>query len=88
MSHDPYPQPAQYEPMVPKASGLATAALVLGIVGFFIGPCAFLGMGFGIVARRKAQLGQIPWRRVHAGLWVSVAATFLTILWWLYAFGR
>jgi hypothetical protein len=61
-------------------SGLATASLVLGIVGFIIGLCAPIGLILGLVARSKAKQGLNSYRLVTAGIIVSAISTALWII--------
>jgi hypothetical protein len=38
-------------------NGMGTAALVLGILGLFLGPLSVLGIIFGAIGQRKADAG-------------------------------
>jgi hypothetical protein len=58
---DPYMTPAPppyYGGMVmAPQNGFGTAALVLGIIGLFLGPLSVLGIIFGAIGQRKADAG-------------------------------
>ncbi|MEZ0490979.1 hypothetical protein AB2L28_01860 [Kineococcus sp. TBRC 1896] len=73
--------PAQPHTQVQQgASGLATASVVLGAVGFLVGICAVVGLVLGLVARGQAKRGQISPARTTAGITVSAIALALNVL--------
>ena len=103
---EPYQQPPQQfaaqppagAPMLPK--GLATTALILGIVGlvfsvlgctWFLGlPCDILGIIFGGVAISKAKSGEQGGEGMaKAGLICGIIGIFVIIAWFIFiiAFG-
>lgn len=77
------PQYAQPGPVQPT-NGMATAALVLGILGFLmVLPLlgSLLGIIFGIVALGQIKQGKGSGRGIaQTGLWLGVASLVLTIL--------
>lgn len=73
--------PAQpHVPVQQQASGLATASVILGAVGFVVGICSVIGLILGLVARGQAKRGEISPARVKAGITVSVIALALNVL--------
>ena len=66
-------------PIQQKGSGFGVAALVLGIVGFLIGPAAVLAIIFGAIGVGRNRRGRgMAW----AGLIMGIVAIGLTILLW------
>lgn len=68
-----------------QTNGLAIASLVLSIVGILLcGPCAILGLWFGISARRQIFLSEGREKgegMATAGIWISsIALVIMGIL--------
>jgi hypothetical protein len=61
-------------PETAQTNGAAIASLVLGLVGLLAcAPCAFVGLWFGISARRQILLSQERGENLAiAGIWISV----------------
>lgn len=63
-----------------QPAGIATASLVLGVVGFFVGICAVIGLILGLVARSKVKRGEISPARVKAGIIASTITLALNVI--------
>ncbi len=77
----PYPG-GQYQP-APQENGMGTAALVLGILGFFcLGPIgSILAIIFGKLGMNKADLGLANNKGVAQwGFWLGIVGMILTVL--------
>lgn len=77
MSSATYQQPSA---PTQQPAGIATASLVLGIVGFFVGICSIVGLIVGLIARGKAKRGEIPTARIKAGITVSSISLALQVI--------
>jgi hypothetical protein len=68
-------------PPVRPRNGMGVAALVLGIVGFLIGPASILAIVFGRIGLNRAARGEATNRGVaQAGLVLGVVTLALWIL--------
>ncbi|MGH3970249.1 MAG: DUF4190 domain-containing protein [Mycobacterium sp.] len=80
------PQPSYQQPR--KTSGMAIAAMVLGILGFLAGLPALLGVIFGIVAlNQPAVKGRQQGGRGMAITGIVVGGVWL-LIWILYFIGK
>jgi hypothetical protein len=91
--HDPYGQPNvqhhYYGTAPPPNNGLATTAMVLGIVGIFsCGITSILAIIFGHVAHSQIKrTGEGGAGMATAGLVLGYIITVLWILYWVVIFG-
>ena len=68
-------------PPVRRRNGMGTAALVLGIVGFLIGPCSILAIVFGRIGLNRAARGEATNRGMaQAGFVLGIVTLVLWIL--------
>ena len=82
------PIPEYYTPSPPKGSGLAIAAMVLGIVALVLFcfwyvsiPCAILAIVFGAIGKSKADRGEAGGRGMAiAGLTCGIIAIVIDLL--------
>ena len=68
-------------PPVRRRNGMGVAALVLGIVGFLIGPCSILAIIFGRIGLNRVARGEATNRGVaQAGFVLGIVTLLLWIL--------
>jgi hypothetical protein len=68
-------------PPVRRRNGMGVAALVLGIVGFLIGPCSILAIVFGRIGLNRAAHGEATNRGMaQAGFVLGIVTLVLWIL--------
>ncbi|WP_194913839.1 DUF4190 domain-containing protein [Catenulispora rubra] len=68
-------------PPVRRRNGMGVAALVLGIVGFLIGPCSILAIVFGRIGLNRVARGEATNRGVaQAGFVLGIVTLLLWIL--------
>jgi hypothetical protein len=67
-------------PPVRRRNGMGVAALVLGIVGFLVGPCGILAIVFGRIGLNRVARGEATNRGVATGGFVL---GIVTVLLWI-----
>ena len=68
-------------PPVRRRNGMGVAALVLGIVGFLVGPCSILAIIFGRIGLNRVARGEATNRGVaQAGFVLGIVTLLLWIL--------
>jgi hypothetical protein len=68
-------------PPVRRRNGMGVAALVLGIVGFVLGPCSILAIVFGRIGLNRVARGEATNRGVaQAGFVLGIVTLLLWIL--------
>jgi hypothetical protein len=83
-----HPIPEYYTPSPPKGSGLAIAAMVLGIVALVLScfwfvsiPCAILAVVFGVIGKSRADRGEASGRGMAiAGITCGIVALVIDLL--------
>jgi hypothetical protein len=90
---DPYNQPANvqhhyYASAPPQNNGMATASMILGIVGIFCGVTSILAIIFGHIAHSQIKrTGEGGAGMATAGLVMGYIITVLWILYWVVIVG-
>jgi tellurite resistance protein TehA-like permease len=90
---DPYGQPANvqhhyYGSAPPRNNGMATASMILGIVGIFCGVTSILAIIFGHIAHSQIKrTGEGGSGMATAGLVMGYIITVLWVLYWVVVVG-